>query len=795
MELIFLKLLNMSISASFLVLAVVILRFLFQKRIPKWINVCLWGIVAIRLAVPFSLESRFSMLPKTEFLTVEATDGQSPVLENDADETGTHSGAENTMQDNTVQAAVSAQKPGIIAGTVMGNQTAEVTENEKEPTQSSPVNGGTIAVQTPQDSMAQKDTKQNGKVDWQETAVTVITYVWLNGVLGLLLYTMLSYVRLKKSVVAAIPRKDERWAGVKVYQCETVKSPFVLGIAAPKIYLPFSIEEQDVVSIIEHEKAHMERRDYWWKPLGFLLLTLHWFNPFIWTAYVLFCRDIELACDEKVVRAYSKEQRVAYSQALLNCNVDRRRIAACPLAFGEIGVKERVKNVLHYKKPAFWMICVALLSCVLFAACFLTDPVTTPEPEEKKNSTLPTPAGLTDIPEPTEGALPTIPVTMTPVVTEAPEVTQEPEIVIEQGELGTLGDIVYHLELMFLQDKMYRREIIAMDANLQEELLAEYGTLLEDYVFICRQSVDGSYAFIVGQYAGEDGGDELAGYHKISQDDDLWLYDNKYEDAIWDSASGIKLEDVAVKITKSTFYFTEQQGTIYIEAKNSVGSLWGGMYQYFHKDRGPEYIRSAVSRGVLMDIPADGPYLQVYMISEDYGELAETIPLTETEATIILAQERGKLAAGYGFSAAMTWNGKTEYFTEFRGVPDKVLELAVERCGYRFCSPEHITDKVVAATLECDWLETPVCHAAEEDLERLTEILKNAEFGFMGACGYGAKLTITMENGETVIAYKGTDGCDSIAFGSYGGYFLGNKENIEFWNIFGLDEYKHKPLQ
>ena len=149
----------------------------------------------------------------------------------------------------------------------------------------------------------------------------------------------------------------------------------MLGIIKPKIYLPFQIDGQNLEHVVSHEQAHIQRRDHWWKPLGFLLLTIHWFNPLMWLAYVLLCRDIELACDEKVVRELGMEQRADYSQALLACSVNRRMIAACPLAFGEVGVKERVKSVLNYKKPAFWVMVVSVVACAVVAVCFLTNPI------------------------------------------------------------------------------------------------------------------------------------------------------------------------------------------------------------------------------------------------------------------------------------------------------------------------------------------------------------------------------------------------------------------------------------
>lgn len=188
------------------------------------------------------------------------------------------------------------------------------------------------------------------------------------GIEALLIYTLVSYLRLKDKISTAVKVYDN------IYQSENVISPFVLGIIKPKIYLPFNIEENEMPYVIAHEQAHIRRKDHWWKPFGFLILTTHWFNPLVWLGYVLLCRDIELACDEKVVKEMNTEQRADYSQALLTCSVNRRVIAACPLAFGEAGVKDRVKTVLNYKKPAFWIIVVGIIASAAVAVCFLTNP-------------------------------------------------------------------------------------------------------------------------------------------------------------------------------------------------------------------------------------------------------------------------------------------------------------------------------------------------------------------------------------------------------------------------------------
>ena len=306
----FLKIVNMSISASWLVAAVLILRLVLKKA-PKWVNVLLWGIVAVRLICPFSFESALSLIPSAETFPEKIISGPSFDVQ-----TGI------TPIDNRIN-------------DYLGDRYFE---------------GVTVPA-------------NNGN-----TIMTILTIVWIIGILLLATYTVISYWRLNRKVDTAVRYKDN------IFQSENVSSPFVLGIINPRIYLPFSMNEQDMEHVVAHEQAHIRRKDHWWKPLGFLLLTIHWFNPLMWLAYVLLCRDIELACDEKVIKGLSNEQRADYTQALVACSVNRRMIAACPLAFGEVGVKERVKSVMNYKKPAFWVIIIAVIVCVGVAVCFLTNP-------------------------------------------------------------------------------------------------------------------------------------------------------------------------------------------------------------------------------------------------------------------------------------------------------------------------------------------------------------------------------------------------------------------------------------
>ena len=308
----FLEIVNRSIAASWIVIAVLILRFCLKKA-PKWVNVLLWGIVAVRLIFPFSIESALSLIPSAETVSPSIMMETAP----------------------SVQTGVPALDQ--VINPVIDHSLAPAPGASANPLQI-----------------------------W----IPVLTVIWLLGVAALFLYSAVSYRRLRRRVCEAVILRDN------IYQSENVCSPFVLGIIRPKIYLPYHMDKREMDHVIAHEQTHIRRRDHWWKPLAFLLLTVHWFNPLLWLSYILLCRDIELACDERVIREMGNEQRADYTHALVSCSVSRRSIAACPLAFGEVGVKTRVKSVMNYKKPAFWIILASALICAAAAVCFLTNPKT-----------------------------------------------------------------------------------------------------------------------------------------------------------------------------------------------------------------------------------------------------------------------------------------------------------------------------------------------------------------------------------------------------------------------------------
>jgi len=313
MAAVFLKLLNLSISASWLVLAVLVLR-LVSKRSPKWMNVLLWGIVALRLVLPFSIESALSLIPSAETVSPAAVQfDPAPTITSGV-----------SVIDNAVNPSLSEHFSAVPTASV------------------------------------------NPLYVWTEIA----GWVWLIGLGAMLLYALVSYLRLRRRVRVSLPIQDY------IYLCDAISSPFILGVVKPHIYLPPGLDEVQRQNVLAHEQAHLARRDHWWKPLGFTLLAVYWFNPVLWLAYTLLCRDIELACDERVIRTMDESAVKTYSTVLLACSMPRKAVITCPLAFGEVGVKERVRNALRYKKPAFWVVAASVAVCVVVAVCFLTNPPT-----------------------------------------------------------------------------------------------------------------------------------------------------------------------------------------------------------------------------------------------------------------------------------------------------------------------------------------------------------------------------------------------------------------------------------
>lgn len=310
MEKIFLNILNLSITANYMIAAVILARFLL-KKVPKSVCCFLWFLVGLRLIVPFSIESVFSLVPNQTAIEIES---EIPIYEQPQQDTSYTADLPSPVLDNVAPHQVKTQ-------------------------------------------------------DQATSYIRIVSRIWVVGIALLVLYLFVSWYQLKNKVRTAIPCM---YKDIKYYQCDNISSPFLFGLINPKIYVPSILSVSFLEYVLKHELAHRRRRDYVIKPIGYLLLTVYWFNPFVWAAYLLLCRDIELACDEYVIKELGTDCRKNYSQALLSCSVSRKTIAACPVAFGEVGVKRRIKNVLNYRKPTFWVLITVAMVCIVIVVCFMT---------------------------------------------------------------------------------------------------------------------------------------------------------------------------------------------------------------------------------------------------------------------------------------------------------------------------------------------------------------------------------------------------------------------------------------
>lgn len=343
----FLQILNMSISSSWLILAVIGIRFLMQKvRAPKNLRYLLWLFVAIRLLCPYTIESAMSLLPRYEMLPEALQVSKEEQVDKPIDV--------------KVEEEIEQEHIYGIENIILNSNDENVSNNKSETIQSQTSDTGTI---------------ENMQID----IVWILSMIWGIGTLGFLGYGIASYLKLNKKVRVSVSMEDDVWI------CDEIHSPFLLGMFKPRIYIPSDIEESRIPYIVAHEKEHMRCLDYLWKPLGFFLLAMHWFNPLVWMAYVLMCKDIEYACDERVIRDMDNVQKKMYMESLLLCSSQRHYITACPVAFGEISIKERIKNVVTYRKPALWIVGIGITACVVVAICFMTSP---PENETDQNGTV-----------------------------------------------------------------------------------------------------------------------------------------------------------------------------------------------------------------------------------------------------------------------------------------------------------------------------------------------------------------------------------------------------------------------
>ena len=318
MEKVFIGFLNMGLTATWVVLAVLAVRALCHKA-PKSLTVCLWALVGLRLVCPFLAESILSLIPSAEIVSPDILLAERPSI---------HTGV--TMLNYAVNPLISEHlAPGYSVSSV--------------PTPGASANP-------------------------MQVIAFVASVVWIAGMIVMFAYSLCSYLWLRHKVKVSLGYRDN------IYFCDSIATPFVFGTVKPRIYLPSGMPEAQTECVIAHETAHLKRKDHWWKTVAFFLLSVYWFHPLLWVSYLLFSRDIERACDERVVRELEPEERKEYAEALVSCSLQKRMMLACPLAFGEVGVKNRVKSVLNYKKPALWIVAVTVVAGIAVVVCFLTNP-------------------------------------------------------------------------------------------------------------------------------------------------------------------------------------------------------------------------------------------------------------------------------------------------------------------------------------------------------------------------------------------------------------------------------------
>ncbi len=322
MSTLFLTLLDMSISASYIIAFIILLRF-FMKKTPKYIFCILWGIVAFRLICPFSFESSFSLLPRKQLISNE----------------------ENIVV-----------KPQDVS-----NEYNYWVENDYE----------NLDNNTNINMPYNENRNEISSINDTDNTFYIIDFIWGLGVTSIILYSIVSYIVLKKKVSDSIKLKDN------IFICDNIETPFTFGIIKPKVYIPSDMKQTEQSYVLLHEKAHIKRMDNLWKPLGFVILSVHWFNPLVWVAFNLFCKDIEFATDEKVIKKLNEDGKKEYSEILLSFSLKKSQlVSTCPVAFGENNVKERISMIVKYKKVSIFVVVISILVCLITAVCFLTNPKT-----------------------------------------------------------------------------------------------------------------------------------------------------------------------------------------------------------------------------------------------------------------------------------------------------------------------------------------------------------------------------------------------------------------------------------
>ncbi len=704
----FLKLLNMSITAGWFILAVLCIRLIFRKM-PKWVNCFLWGAVAIRLICPFSIESPFSLLPSAE-----------PVKS-------------GTIVEGKVQNYI----PSI-------DSHLTIVENTINPMLT--------------ETFAYSESDSAAPLQVVTCAAGMI---WICGVVLLIICAFGSVISLHKLVREAVCVRDN------IYICDAVKSPFVLGIVRPRVYLPSALSEKEMNYIIAHEAAHLGRKDHWWKSLGYFLLCIYWFQPLCWVAYAVFCKDIELACDEKAAGAMTFHEKKEYSEVLLSCARQKRPVMVCPPAFGEVGVKERVRSVLNYKKPALWVMIAALAVCAILAICFLTNPAK----EYQIRITIPAgstePICYSDAEISPKGSTLTIyageglgdtEIKLLPVEVREENAYDEPAYItpgmpvkmdVEKGAWFKIGVNIQNSTDESKDVYVSVKNVEVRIASTENEMnTKETGMISDEEAGQDTVSYEQSEA---GQdtvpYEQPEAGQDTVPYEQPEAGQDIMLYEQPEADRVC-----IKVQPSMVRERAFYYYIPEDEDQKWlserVKALDLEGEPWDRRWEG-HKEKGWQIVYNDVEIRAF-----EGGYL--YYTYED--------------------DEKGMM----------------ECFIEAPKLCDYIQVILTEKIGYQNYDVSDIKD-IVSARLDVNSLFTGGEFYSQtitdaETLQKFEEWFGNAEYIFGGTdCGNQcACLELTLANGDVVRLSMATDSCPNFSLDgvAYDYRPVSDWDNSEFFKCF-----------
>ena len=716
------RLLNMSAAAAVLVCAVVLLRALLRKA-PKWTRCILWAIVAVQLVCPLSLRSPlsvYSLLPRSS----EVTSDQVEVFR-------LGGGSEKpTLVLDTPQ--IAGYAPGAASVSPSAPSPVPTAQAQHAPDVFLPTAGA----------------------------------IWLAGVALMLLYALLSYLSLRRRVRFSVPLEGN------VFLCDGIATPFILGVLRPRVYLPSGLNEAQKSAVLSHETAHLRRRDHWWKLLGWLLLAVHWFNPLVWLAYALFCRDVELACDEKVVRGMESASRADYSQALLDCAAPRAAVRACPLAFGEVGIRARIKAVLNYKKPAFWIVVLAVIVCIVMAVCFLTRPGPIETPPGAAPAVTPTPRPTAPAVLPTAELYPT----GTPV-----------EAIYDMIDPETADTYILDSEYYSTPVSPFMRFYIILDR--EKELFQYY------------ESPISSYYIGLGRYRLEDGiltiEDNRVNRFRMEDGKLVWIAEGS------DNFTFVKLTDGA------TFSLdTAPAAPVEDETPEPYLTVTGGgqsaaaathiLYQRLWADE------------LRCWIAGDGLPVETLL---EHPERIPTLTLTDDltlrfgggavrkSQLVVYDEELVPIKENYYGDTALNWLEPGSYYCgvevfvpQGRYIEEaEGYEESVYLCVFRLVVPSAGPAPYTPAQAR-DLTEARLRFGGDgkDYVVRDPEALAQLERWFSGAtelvggagCPFGSLLTLTRADGSAISLCPAEDSCGTVF--SDGRYYRFDADNEAFWALFGI---------